>query len=44
MVKEDDERGFILKATDSTYAKNQLDNRSGCKQSELILDGTAGEY
>ena len=40
MVKEDDERGFILKATDSTYAKNQLDNRSGCKQSELILDGT----
>ncbi|RCF82495.1 AAA family ATPase [Enterococcus faecium] len=39
MVKEDDERGFILQATDSTYAKNQLDNRSGCKQSELILDG-----
>lgn len=35
--KEDGERGFILSSTNSTYAKNQIDDRTGCKQSELIL-------
>lgn len=38
MVKEDGERGFVLSATDSTYAKNQLDDRKGCMQSELIVN------
>lgn len=37
MVKEDGERGFLLSSTNSTYAKNQLDDRKGCLQSELIL-------
>lgn len=41
MVKEDGERGFILSATDSTYAKNQLDDRKGCVQSELIVNDPA---
>ncbi len=35
-VNSDGERGFILSATNSTYAKNQLDDRKGCLQSELI--------
>ncbi|MBO0473274.1 AAA family ATPase [Enterococcus ureasiticus] len=37
MVKEDGDRGFILESTNSTYAKNQLDDRKGCLQSELIM-------
>lgn len=37
MVKDDGERGFVLESTNSTYAKNQLDDRKGCLQSELIL-------
>lgn len=41
MVKEDGERGFVLSATDSTYAKNQLDDRKGCMQSELIVNDPA---
>lgn len=36
-VKEDGTRGFILSATNSTYAKNQIDERKGCVQHELIL-------
>lgn len=36
MVKDDGDRGFILESTNSTYAKNQLDDRKGCLQSELI--------
>ena len=35
--KEDGERGFILSSTNSSYAKNQIDQRQGCKQNELIL-------
>lgn len=35
-VNSEGERGFILSATNSTYAKNQLDDRKGCLQSELI--------
>ncbi|ERN52799.1 AAA family ATPase [Alkalihalophilus marmarensis] len=38
LIKEDGERGFVLSATNSTYAKNQLDDRKGCKQSELIIN------
>lgn len=40
MIKEDGERGFGLSSTDSTYAKNQLDDRKGCMQSELIVNDT----
>lgn len=35
-INSEGERGFILSATNSTYAKNQLDDRKGCLQSELI--------
>lgn len=35
-VNKEGNRGFILSATNSTYAKNQLDDRKGCLQSELI--------
>lgn len=37
MINSEGERGFILSATNSTYAKNQIDDRKGCLQSELIL-------
>jgi phage nucleotide-binding protein len=37
-VNSDGERGFIMAATNSTYAKNQLDNRKGCLQNELIME------
>lgn len=40
IVKEDGERGYILTASNSTYAKNQLDDRLGCKQNELIIHET----
>ncbi|WP_242272173.1 AAA family ATPase [Bacillus cereus group sp. BfR-BA-01310] len=40
MVKSDGERGFVLSATNSTYAKNQLDDRQGCVQEELIKAST----
>jgi phage nucleotide-binding protein len=36
MINSDGERGFVLSATNSTYAKNQIDDRKGCLQSELI--------
>ncbi|NJP37165.1 AAA family ATPase [Alkalicoccus luteus] len=36
-VNTDGERGFVLSSTNSTYAKNQIDDRKGCLQSELIL-------
>jgi phage nucleotide-binding protein len=35
-INTEGERGFILSATNSTYAKNQIDDRKGCLQSELI--------
>jgi len=38
-INSEGERGFILTATNSTFAKNQLDNRKGCLQNELILAG-----
>ena len=36
MVNAEGERGYVLSASNSTYAKNQLDDRKGCLQSELI--------
>ncbi|TCU67528.1 phage nucleotide-binding protein [Tissierella praeacuta] len=41
LINSEGERGFMLSATNSTYAKNQLDDRKGCLQSELILVGDA---
>ena len=39
-INGEGKRGFILTATNSTYAKNQLDDRAGCLQEELIVDAT----
>jgi phage nucleotide-binding protein len=39
MINNEGERGFALTATNSTFAKNQLDDRKGCLQNELILAG-----
>lgn len=36
IINPEGKRGFILSATNSTYAKNQLDDRKGCLQEELI--------
>ena len=35
----DGERGFVLMPTNSIFAKNQLDDRKGCLQTQLILAG-----
>ncbi|HZK02174.1 MAG TPA: AAA family ATPase [Anaerovoracaceae bacterium] len=40
-INKDGERGFILSPTNSYFAKNQLDDRKHCLQSELILGGDA---
>lgn len=37
MINADGDRGFVLEGTNSIYAKNQLDNRKGCKQEEIFL-------
>lgn len=34
-------RGFILQPSASVFAKNQLDNRKGCKQAEIFKVGDA---
>ena len=34
--QESQERGFILQPTDYIFAKNQLDDRKGCKQEDLF--------
>jgi phage nucleotide-binding protein len=39
MINSEGERGFSLSATNSTYAKNQIDDRKGCLQADLIQDG-----
>lgn len=36
LINTEGERGFVLSSTNSTYAKNQIDDRKGCLQSELI--------
>lgn len=38
LINSEGERGFALTATNSTYAKNQIDDRKGCLQSELMND------
>lgn len=38
MINGEGKRGFALTATNSTYAKNQLDTRKGCLQNELIIN------
>lgn len=42
-INPEGERGFVLTASNSTYAKNQLDDRKGCLQSELIPAGDGVE-
>ncbi len=42
-INKDGERGFILAPTNSYFAKNQLDDRKHCLQSELILKGDVVE-
>ncbi len=37
------QRGFYLQATPSIYAKNQLDNRKHCKQSDIFKVGDVDE-
>lgn len=37
MINSEGERGFIFTASNSIFAKNQLDNRKGCRQDELII-------
>lgn len=37
MINKDGKRGFVLTPTNSIYAKNQIDTRSGCLQEDLIL-------
>lgn len=37
MINSEGERGFTLMPTNSIFAKNQIDDRKGCLQSELIL-------
>ena len=39
MINSEGERGFTLMPTNSIFAKNQIDDRKGCLQSELILGG-----
>ena len=36
MINSEGERGYILSGTNSTFAKNQLDERKGCLQHEII--------
>ena len=37
MINKDGERGFAMAPTNGVFAKNQLDDRKGCLQSELII-------
>lgn len=40
MINDKDERGYNFTASNYVYAKNQLDDRKGCLQSELIISAT----
>ena len=35
-INKDGEHGIILEATNTTYAKNQIDSRKGCKVEEFV--------
>lgn len=37
MINKDGERGFVLAPTNGVFAKNQLDERKGCLQTQLII-------
>jgi len=37
MINKDGERGFAMAPTNGVFAKNQLDDRKGCLQTQLIL-------
>lgn len=37
MINKDGERGFVLAPTNGVFAKNQLDERKGCLQAQLII-------
>lgn len=37
-INAEGKRGFVMTATNSVYAKNQLDERKGCLQEELIVN------
>lgn len=39
MINSDGNRGYVLQANNSIYAKNQLDNRKGCLQEEIFKVG-----
>lgn len=39
-INSEGKRGFIMTATNSTFAKNQLDGRAGCLQEELIMSAS----
>lgn len=41
--EKNEKRGIILQPTDAIFAKNQVDERKGCLQSELILSGDADD-
>lgn len=43
MINSEGERGFALSATNSTYAKNQIDDRKGCLQKELLNSAESKE-
>ena len=40
-INVEGKRGFVLQASNSIFAKNQLDDRKGCLQEELILSDDA---
>lgn len=37
MLNDEGKRGYVLSPTNSIYAKNQLDNRKGCLQEEILI-------
>lgn len=40
MINAEGKRGYVLEASNSVYAKNQLDDRKGCLQEELVPDAS----
>lgn len=42
VVNNEGKRGFIFTASNSIYAKNQLDDRKGCLQEDLIIGDNHG--
>lgn len=43
VVKDDGERGFVLTSTNTTLAKNQIDDRKGCLQHEIMKNNMKHE-